>query len=110
VAPTAAPVAAQGSPAEALVRKFLEAVAHGDDATAYGTLPGTATPLGEAQFLDPTMRITSMTTGHGPGGGTNVQVEFRTSRGEYFGTFTVDSSASKITQREVIPVGGTTAR
>jgi hypothetical protein len=110
VPPTAAPVAVQGSPAEALVRKFLEAVAHGDDTTAYGTLAGTSTPLGEAQFLDPTMRITSMTSGHGPGGGTNVQVEFRTSRGEYFGTFTVDSSGSKITQREVIPVGGTTAR
>jgi hypothetical protein len=110
VAPTAAAVAVQSSPAQALVRKFLEAVAHGDDATAYGTLGGAGTPLGEAQFLDPTMRITSMTAGHAPGGGTNVQVEFRTSRGEYFGTFVVDGSASKITQREVIPVGGTSAR
>ncbi len=105
----AAAVAVQSSPAEALVRKFLEAVAHGDDTTAYGTLGGTA-PLGEAQFLDPTMRITSMTTGRSPAGGTNVQVEFRTSRGEYFGTFVVDSSSSRIIQREVIPVGGTTAR
>jgi len=92
------------------VRKFLEAVAHGDDATAYGTLGGAATPLGEAQFLDPTMRITSVSSTRAPGGGTNVQVEFRTSRGEYFGTFIVDSSGSKIIQREVIPVGGTTAR
>jgi hypothetical protein len=100
----------QSSPAEALVRKFLEAVAHGDDTTAYGTLGGGGTSLGEAQFLDPTMRITSMTTARSPGGGTNVQVEFRTSRGEYFGTFIVDSSNSRIIQREVIPVGGTTAR
>lgn len=92
------------------MRKFLEAVAHGDDATAYGTLGGAATPLGEAQFLDPTMRITSVSSTRAPGGGTNVQVEFRTSRGEYFGTFIVDSSGSKIIQREVIPVGGTTAR
>ncbi|MGH7716790.1 MAG: hypothetical protein ACREML_12430 [Vulcanimicrobiaceae bacterium] len=101
----------QAPPAEALVRKFLEAVAHGDDSTAYATLGGSSdNSLTEAQYLDPTMRITSMSTARAPGGGTNVQVEFRTVRGEYFGTFTVDSSAGRITQHEVIPVGGTSAR
>lgn len=110
--PTApAPVAAQAlPPPEALVRKYMEAIAHGDDATAYAALGGNSGSLTEVQYLDPTMRITSVSSTRAPGGGTNVQVEFRTARGEYFGTFTVDSSATRITQHEVIPVGGTSAR
>lgn len=110
--PTAPPpVAAQAlPPPEALVRKYMEAIAHGDDATAYAALGGNSGSLTEVQYLDPTMRITSVSSTRVPGGGTNVQVEFRTARGEYFGTFTVDSSATRITQHEVIPVGGTSAR
>jgi hypothetical protein len=104
------PVAAQAPPAEVVVRKYMEAIAHGDDATAYAALGGNSGSLTEVQYLDPTMRITSISSTRAPGGGTNVQVEFRTARGEYFGTFTVDSSGTRITQHEVIPVGGTSAR
>jgi hypothetical protein len=88
----------------------MEAIAHGDDATAYAALGGTSGSLSEAQYIDPTLRFTSISSTRAPGGGTNVQVEFRTTRGEFFGTFNVDGSASRITQHEVIPVGGTSAR
>ncbi|MBV8423650.1 MAG: hypothetical protein JO349_00550, partial [Candidatus Eremiobacteraeota bacterium] len=64
----------------------------------------------EVQFLDPSMRITSVSSSRAASGGTNVQVDLRTVRGQYFGTFSVDPSGTRITQHTVIPVGGTTAR
>jgi hypothetical protein len=96
--------------AQTLVRRFLSAVANGDDQTAYAALGSNAGSLNEAQFLDPTLRITSMSSSHNADGGTDVQVDMRTAKGEYFGTFSVDADGTRITQREVIPVAGTTAR
>jgi len=112
VAQAVTPAAAdrQSAYAESLVRRFLEAVAHGDDATAYSTLGSTSGSLDEVQFLDPSMRITSVSSSRAASGGTNVQVDLRTVRGQYFGTFSVDPSGTRITQHTVIPVGGTTAR
>jgi hypothetical protein len=93
-----------------LVRRFLSAVANGDDQAAYSALGGNAGSLSEAQYLDPTLRITSMTSSRNTSGGTDVQVEMRTAKGQYFGTFSVDAGGTRITQREIIPVAGTTAR
>ena len=96
--------------AQSLVRRFLSAVANGDDQAAYATLGGNSGSLDEAQYLDPTLRITSMSSSRNAAGGTDVQVELRTAKGQYYGTFSVNPSGTRITQREVIPVAGTTAR
>jgi hypothetical protein len=96
--------------AQELVRRFLSAVANGDDQAAYSALGGNSGSLSEAQYLDPTLRITSMTSSHNTSGGTDVQVEMRTAKGQYFGTFSVNAGGTRITQREIIPVAGTTAR
>lgn len=108
--PTVAPAGeGQNASAESLVRRYLEAVAHGDDAGAHAALGGSGS-LDESQFLDPSMRITSISASRGANGSTNVQAEMRTARGDYFGTFVVDPSGTRITDHVVIPVGGTTAR
>jgi hypothetical protein len=84
---------------QTLVRRYLEAVASGNDAGAMSALgPGADRRLLEQQFLDPTMR------------GAKVQVEVSTAKGQYFGTYSVDASATQITDHAMIPVGGTTAR
>jgi outer membrane biosynthesis protein TonB len=108
--PIATPADRQTFYARTLVRRFLEAVAHGDDTAAYAALGETSGTLDEARYLDPTTQITSLSATRNNDGGTDVQVEMRTSRGQYFGTFSVDASGTKITEHEVIPVGGTTAR
>jgi hypothetical protein len=94
--------------ATSLVRRYLEAVAHGDDATARSALGGDASPE-DVQYLDPSLRITSLSAAR-KGAITRVEVEFRTVRGHYFGVFNVDKTGTRITQHEIIPVGGTTAR
>jgi hypothetical protein len=93
------------------VRRYLDAVAHGDDAGAYSALGGqSGNRLVEQQFLDPTMRITNITASRNSGGGAKVQVELTTARGQYFGTYDVDASGMRITDHAIIPVGGTTSR
>jgi hypothetical protein len=94
--------------ATSLVRGYLEAVAHGDDAAARSALGGDASPQ-DVQYLDPSLRITSLSAAR-KGPITRVEVEFSTARGQYFGVFNVDKSGTRITQHEIIPVGGTTAR
>ncbi|MGH7659698.1 MAG: hypothetical protein ACRENA_02120 [Vulcanimicrobiaceae bacterium] len=94
--------------ATSLVRGYLEAVAHGDDAAARSALGGSSAPE-DVPYLDPSLRITSLTAAK-KNGVTEVQVEFRTVKGQYFGTFTVDETQTRILQHELIPVGGTSAR
>ncbi len=94
--------------ATSLVRGYLEAVAHGDDAAARSALGGDASPE-DVQYLDPSLRITSLSAAR-KGPITRVEVEFSTARGQYFGVFNVDKTGTRITQHEIIPVGGTTAR
>jgi hypothetical protein len=110
LAPTSAPPAAQTSPAETLVRHYLDALARGDYSAASVALGGGTASSDEMKYADPTMSITSLSTKQNSAGGTEVQAEFRTAHGDYFGSFTVDASGTRITQHEVIPVGGTTAR
>lgn len=110
LAPRAAVADREAFFAQTLVRRFLSAVANGDDPTAYAALGSSSDSLSEAQYLDPTLRITSMSASHNTDGGTNVQVEMRTVKGQYFGTFAVDATGTRILQHEVIPVGGTSAR
>lgn len=107
--PTAVATQTQQSPATALVLRYLSAVANGDDATARSALDG-GDLSGDVQFLDPSYRLTSVSTKGAGNGDTDVEVEFRTARGQYFGTFRVDPSGRRILLHEVIPVGGTTAR
>ena len=103
------PADAQVGIAQSLVRRYLEAVAHGDDTTARSALGGSGRIV-EQQFLDPTMRVTSIGGTRNASGGTRVQVELNTARGQYFATYTIDSTGTVITDHAIIPVGGTTAR
>ena len=109
--PPAAPAAqTDNSPAGSLVLHYLQAVANGDDASARSALAASGDTTGDVQYLDPSYRVTSVSTSRNGSGDTDVQVEFRTARGQYFGTFRVDPSGKKILLHEIIPVGGTTAR
>jgi hypothetical protein len=105
----AMPAAAQGAneAATSLVRRYLEAVAHGNDGAARSALGGDSAPE-DVQFLDPSLRITSLSAKR-KGGMTEVEVDFHTVKGQYFGTFNVDDTGTRIMQHELIPVGGTTA-
>jgi hypothetical protein len=86
-------------------------VANGDDATARATLGGGTDTSGDVQYLDPSYKVTSISSARSSSGDTtDVQIEFRTVRGQYFGTFRVDPSGKRILLHEIIPVGGTTAR
>lgn len=115
VAVTTAPpqnVAAAAAPqgdeaATSLVRRYLDAVAHGNDGVARSALGGDSAPE-DVQFLDPSLQITSLNSTR-KGSITEVQVEFHTVKGQYFGTFNVDRTGTRITQHELIPVGGTSA-
>lgn len=106
---TSTPAQQQQSPASTLVLRYLSAVANGDDATARSALGG-GDLSGDVQYLDPSYHVTSVSSKAAGNGDTDVEVEFRTARGEYFGTFRVDPSGRRILLHEVIPVGGTTAR
>ena len=105
------PSANPAAGAESLARRYLEAIAHGDEASAYQALGGSGR-LSESQYLDPTMRITSLTSSRAPNGLTKIEAEITTAKGEYFSTFTVQDTArgTIITDHTIIPVGGTTAR
>lgn len=103
--PAAAPPGDEA--ATSLVRRYLEAVAHGNDGAARSALGGDSAPE-DVQFLDPSLQITSLSATR-KGGITEVQAEFRTAKGQYFGTFNVDRSGTRIMQHELIPVGGTSA-
>ena len=91
--------------AESLVRRYIDAVKSGDDAGAYAALGGTGgNRLYEQQYLDPTARITSMSSTRTSGSAAKVQVEMTSPKGQYFLTFTVDGT--RITDHAIIPVGG----
>lgn len=105
-----APVATAPDPvtagAESLVRRYIDAVKNGDDSGAYAALGGTSgNRLYEQQYLDPTARITSLSSSRTPSGAAKVQVEMTSPKGQYFLTFTVDGT--RITDHAIIPVGGT---
>src|SRR5208283_1507161 len=79
---SAPPVAQPPSPAESLVRRYLEALAHVDDSTARAALGGGAASSDEIQYLDPSMHITAVSASHGASGATQIQVELRTAKGQ----------------------------
>lgn len=104
---TSAPETGANEAATSLVRRYLEAVAHGNDGAARSALGGDSAPE-DVQYLDPSLQITSLSAKR-KGGITEVEVDFRTVKGEYFGTFNVDDTGTRIMQHELIPVGGTSA-
>ena len=106
VAPPAAAPAGDEA-ATSLVRRYLEAVAHGNDGAARSALGGDSAPE-DVPYLDPSLQIMSLNSTR-KGGITEVQVEFKTVKGQYFGTFNVDRTGTRIMQHELIPVGGTSA-
>jgi hypothetical protein len=71
----------------AVVRAYFASLARGDDASARAALtPSKRADLGEKDFVDSSLRITSLDA-HGTGDSATVNVDLATSRGEYFEQF-----------------------
>ena len=70
-----------------MVRGYFAALARGDDAGARAALdPSKPRELGEKEFVDSSLRITSLDA-HGTGNRATVNVDLATARGEYFEQF-----------------------
>jgi hypothetical protein len=71
----------------AVVRAYFAALARGDDADARAALdPSKPHDLGEKEFVDSSLRITSLDA-HGTGNTATVNVDLVTTRGDYFEQF-----------------------
>ena len=71
----------------AVVRAYFASLARGDDAAARAALdPSKPRDLGEKEFVDSSLRITSLDA-HGTGNSATVNVDMATTRGEYFEQF-----------------------
>jgi hypothetical protein len=83
--------------AQTAVRRYLDALIAGNENAAYAALgasPGDPNArLSEEAFIDRGTRITSMRTTSAYATGATVEVELRSSRGSYYGTYHVTSGA-----------------
>jgi hypothetical protein len=90
--PTTAPVAAS-DPAQAVVRRYLDALIASNEDVAYGALGGASGDRGlslkEEAFLDRDSRIMSIRTRTNDPAGATVDVEISATRGNYYATFHV---------------------
>jgi cytoskeletal protein RodZ len=93
-----APPASEGeTPAAHIVRAYINALRHGDPATASSYL-GNGAP--DESFIDSATHISSITSTPNDDGSYKVEVDMRTSQGAYFETFTVASG--KILEKTAI--------
>jgi hypothetical protein len=87
---TPVPIAAS---AQSLVRRYLEALIHGDEASGYASLGGDAgdpgLTLSEEAFLDPNAHVTSVRTTSADASSALVEAEISTAKGTYYGTYHV---------------------
>jgi hypothetical protein len=84
--PAAHPKAAAGDPAASLVRSYLEALAHGDRATASTYLAGGSA---SETFMSGEAEIESIRSTPGSNSGYQVNADVKSGGVEYYGTFTV---------------------
>jgi hypothetical protein len=85
-APATPPKASAGEPAVSLVRSYLEALAHGDRATA-STYLGGGNP--SETFMNGEAQIESVRSTPGSNSGYQVTADVKSGGVEYYGTFTV---------------------
>ncbi|MFN2461412.1 MAG: hypothetical protein ABR591_12105 [Candidatus Velthaea sp.] len=115
--PPPAPVTAAGPPAPAIVgaasgvvRRYVDALIHGDEPVGYSLLGGSAgdrgLTLSEEAFLDTNARITSLRATKVDDSNATVEVEFSSSKGSYYGTYHVTAGprGPYIVQHEYIKV------
>jgi hypothetical protein len=93
--PTSAPVtaapAAQEDAASRTVRAYIEALRRGDPSSA-ATYLGNGVP--DESFIDGSTRIASITSTRNTDGSYKVEVDMKTSQGEYYETFIVASTGT----------------
>ncbi len=80
------PKASGGDPAASLVRSYLEALAHGDRATASTYLAGGSA---SETFMSGEAQIESIRSTQGSNSGYQVNADVKSAGVEYYGTFTV---------------------
>jgi hypothetical protein len=90
-APAAPPKAQVDEPAVSLVRSYLEALAHGDRATASTYLAG-GSP--SETFMNGGAQIVSIRSTPGSNSGYQVTADVKSGGVEYYGTFTVATAPS----------------
>jgi len=91
--PGASPGSAYDAHAEAVVRRYVEALARGDEKTAYAALGGSGT-LSEESFLDPGAQIVSMKVTRIDAANASVGCEIVSAKGRYYGTYHVTAATS----------------
>jgi len=79
--------------AEAVVRRYVEALARGDEKSAYAALGGSGT-LSEESFLDPSAQIVSMKVTRIDAANASVGCEIVSAKGRYYGTYHVTAATS----------------
>ena len=93
VRPVVPPAPNPADAATALVRRYVEDLIAGDEASAYAALGGTSSDrtlsLKEEAFLDKDARITSIRVSRADATGTTVDAEITSARGSYVATFHV---------------------
>jgi hypothetical protein len=89
--PPPAPTPAPENGAARIVRAYIDALRRGDPQTAAKYL-GNGAP--DETFIDPTTRITSLTTTENSDGSYSVAVEMQTRSGKYGETFLVSGAGS----------------
>jgi hypothetical protein len=88
IAGTPVPIAGTAS---SLVRRYLEALIHGDEAAGYTALGGEAgdpgLTLSEEAFLDPAAHVTSVRTTSADANSALVEAEISTGKGTFYATY-----------------------
>jgi hypothetical protein len=78
--------------ASAVVRRYLDALIHGDEKRAYAALGGNGGTLSERAFLDPGARILSLTVTRLDAANASVGCEIVAAKGHYYATYHVTAA------------------
>ena len=95
-------------PNVALVRRYIQILIAGDEASAYAALGGTSSDrnleLKEEAFLDKDARITAIRVNHSDAAGVTIDADITSDSGSYRATFRVVTSANgpTITEHDFI--------
>jgi hypothetical protein len=80
--------------ASAIVRRYVDALIHGDDKTAYAALGSPGGTLSEQAFLDPSARIVSLKVTRIDASNASVGCEIVAAKGHYYATYHVTAATS----------------
>jgi hypothetical protein len=106
VGPSSAAVSAYDEHASAVVRRYVDALIHGDEKTAYSALGASGGTLSEQAFLDPSARIVSLKVTRIDASNASVGCEIAAAKGHFYATYhvTAASAGPYISQHDYIKV------